>query len=562
MVNGYIVRGHRDYVLEYSGTAQTGTPVQGNYDLVKGAIVENYGTGVQEDIVEPVRNENGFTSGSLLDHYYNQIHLTPLTVDFGVITSALNRQITVWNSYFEGVDLESMTYLDLSGSGISSSQPLPLTFKPLQEIDISIDASTEGVTAFQGDILFEFSEGSERSLAVGGIRSLLWDVWMNWRQGFKETHEFLTKVTSSFSGKEHRESYRQNSRLSIQFSALGTDDISRKLHRVFSTKYKISQVVPEFNRWVEMDSSIPVTGIFTLSEVPYWMEAGKLVILRYGNEMLLKYIDEVTGSDVTLREGLAEEWPAGTRVYPGLICKMPDKTQVSRHARHLNEVRLSFEVSPGENPQLIAPTFDTYDDLPIIDFTRNWASTQSEEYNIVSANLDFDTGVTAKKYFQDYMEYIPKFTITGLNQEQVDETVSKFYFLRGRLKAFLTPDFSYERLKVVADISSSDTQIRVEGTDIEEYLSGSLTYKVVRLTTTGGSTIIKTVTSMETVSDVSGDDTLLKFGTSVGSNILVGEIAKMEWLLKCRMGSDKLIVDWATAGVANMTISMKVLPYV
>lgn len=167
----------------------------------------------------------GFDSSYLYDFYF-RIHIEPLNIDLGVIVSAQTYTVNIWNAWFNNVSLSSVSPVDLPDTNFNFPYATPYTFKPLENVEVSINIAEFGVPTIDGrfDLTFDDIYGLY-SLGVQGQRAVLWPYCP--LVDFTEVRSWLTDVIPS-KVSEQRFVTRQYPRLNLnyKYSFRNTADFS------------------------------------------------------------------------------------------------------------------------------------------------------------------------------------------------------------------------------------------------------------------------------------------------------------------------------------------------
>ena len=249
--------------------------------------------------------------------FYDRIHIRPRIIDLGIVTSATEFDIDVWNAFTTPVTLNGISGIP-DAVIITAPGAYPFTFAGYQMSTWLAAVSPDGPTLIDGEIIWDF-DVIDIGQGVGGERAVAWGFVPNWEKGVKENFSFLTDVMVSRSQAEQRRALRIAPRR--RFSAESLADrreratIDNAIHGWGAQVWKI----PVWHDIQQLTAVLPAgsTSIPCVTTYRDFTAPGS-ALLRGPTPFLTESV-EVTAFDassLTLLHPTLNSWPVGTRLYP------------------------------------------------------------------------------------------------------------------------------------------------------------------------------------------------------------------------------------------------------
>ena len=509
---------------------------------------------------------SGYIQMSFVPDYYNRIHFTPRRVDFGVISSDTQRQITVWNAYLAPVSVSVITPPAPSNVAIFAGPALPHLLGPLSSTIYTFVAYLSGPASFYSEVAFQFSNGDAHALVTVGDRSVITELGPNWSVGVTERLEFLTEIVSvSRSGREQRRALRQEPRRSVSYNINMWDDERLETDGVLTKWRRRTQLVAlsPYRCVVSTDTAAGALVLPINGTVPSWLQPGVTVKFagRNVSEGTTAVIASVGIGSVTLTAVTSVSIAAGTAILWTFSGRLKDGTKVSRLTDRKQSVAFSFEATPGVDPVYVpaaAPlVFRGYE---VFLKKPNWSSAIDVEYDNPLEVIDFGRGI--KNFFEpiNFAAYSMKVSFSGRRESEILELTDFYRRQYGSLSEFYYPTWGPDIIpKLQLDLDS--VNIRVAGFDLALAYQNQTTHEAVLVQLKDGTMIPAAVEACYTVSDGDGNDSVLQVVDVWSANYPVNSILKISWLMRCRLGSDAMEIKWLTDNAATTQLAFLTLEH-
>jgi len=291
--------------------------------------------------VEPRAAVQAWRMPTFLDDYYYRIHVRPGVIDLGNLLSSQTRQVEVWNAYFVGKLLSSITDVGLDGIDLAEPAPAPTTFKALGSRVYTLSISMNGAPVIDGGYEFHFP-GETPTLRITGRRVVVWPFVPQTK--FREQLQWRTDVMQAYSA-EQRLALRAAPRQTLQYDfQLDQQQYSRAkaistqwAHRVYG-----APIWSESTRVGNLLAGITSIA-FDTTNADY--RANDIVLVWENDEKFVAAeTTTLTAGSITLKLPLDRSY-SNAFVMPLRFARTLRGTEFSRMAHTVTRARLAFLVN-------------------------------------------------------------------------------------------------------------------------------------------------------------------------------------------------------------------------
>lgn len=499
---------------------------------------------------------NGSIATSYYDDYYNRVHVIPRTLDIGNLLSVQTRQVSVWNAWLTSRALSAITESGTDGlteSGIVA----PTTFAPLEERAFVITVDTAGPAAIDAEYVFVFVGESPR-LSVVGRRVVVFGHPPNWSAPVVERLEWLTDVMISQGGVEQRVGLRAAPRRALSYDLATLDrHQTAQLETMMLGWQARLWAVPVWTDRQDLAAPLPA-GSLTVPCVTsgYEFSVGGLALLWAAHDR--HEAVEVAGvgpSSITLKTATVAAWPAGTRLYPVRLGRMPARQKFTRlTGRHLSgSVTFDFE----DNSALAAAdTGDVYAGFRVHGGRTNWAEPTEVEFVRQIDALDYETGRAWTDDLSGLAAILKSWHWTLASRAEIVAFRGWLAARAGRRVPFWSVSQG-DDLEVTAPIGASDTAIRVRNIGYERFLSGRSDRRHIAIRTLSGTTYYRRITASTEV-DAATEE--LAIDSALGVLLNPSDIDAVRFMHLTRLESDSVEIEWRHLELAECSAMLRSLP--
>jgi hypothetical protein len=507
----------------------------------------------------------GYRQVTFFEDFYNRIHFSPAALDFGAISQATIRQVSIWNAYLTPVELESITTLAADNVSFTPPPDVPYTFNPLQARFLSFTAAEDGTASFFDYTIFGFDVG-DYEIPTYGERAILTEIGPNWQQGVVEVLSFLTEIVNvSRDGKEQRRALRREPRRSIEYT-LNLWGANRRKVEAQLYKWRRRTAVVVLDPYRVKTAADALSGALTVSvvgSVPPWAAAGVAVKFSHHTlaSALTSEIESVTSDTITFATGLPVDLPTGTKIIWAMTGRLQDKTKISHLTDDVSTSRMKYENIPAVDPAYTpGEASDTFGDYELFLMKPNWKDPVAGEFQHFLNVVDFGKGRIEVYEHVDFAQEIRTVSFSGQRDYDILELTDFFRRQYGRLKEFYFPTWESD-ITLSRKIFEGDNYLRVEGTDMAFYYANQTTHRAVLIQLKNGTMIPMAVDEIYTVNDESGEDSIIHFTSAFEQDIELTQIKMISWLMRCRLASDNMEIKWLTDTTATTQLSFLTLEH-
>ena len=508
---------------------------------------------------DPGVSYNAYQQVTFLEDFYNRIHFSPATIDFGAISQTVYREVSIWSAYLGGISLDTITTLAEASVAHLPPPSTPYTFLPLQTKAVRFTAAEYGVSRFFGYTTFGFSVGNY-AIPTYGERSVLTELGPNWLPGMVETLSFLTEIVNvSRNGKEQRRALRYEPRRTLEYSlALWGANRNKVEAQLYKWRRRTTVVVLDPYRAKVVTGIAPGTlTVVVEGGVPRWAAAG--VMVRVSHPLLpagiTSTIASKTNNTLTFTTGASVGWPSGTRLTWAMTARLEDKTKLSHLTDDATTVRMKYNSVPGVDPAYTpSVNLNFFNGREIFLKKPNWKDSVAEEFQHYLSIVDFQRGKMEFYEHIDFAQAIRTVGFSGIREVDILEVSDFFRRQLGRLREFYYPTWQSD-ISVKFRILAGNSHLRVDGTDLALSYANQTTHKAVLIQLNNGTYIPMTINSIYTVNDDRGEDTIVSFTTPFTQGIELANVKLVSWLMRCRLASDNLEIKWLSDNKATTQLS-------
>lgn len=500
---------------------------------------------------------SGAIARSYFDDYYNRVHVVPRVLDIGNLLSVQTRQATVWNAHFTPQALSSIAESGTTGlteSGIAA----PVTFAPLQELTYSVTVDTQGPATIGALYTFNFPAESP-TLAVTGRRVVVFGHQPNWSEPVRERLGWLTDVLTSQAGTEQRIGLRAAPRRGLEYALMTRErNESNRLETLLLGWQSRLFALPVWTDYQALDAALPA-GSLTIpcTTDGYEFAAGGLALLwRAHDDYEALEVDTVGTGSIAVKTATLAEWPAGTRLYPVRLARLPARQRLRRETAHHLSGAVEFAIV--DNPATAAAdTGDIYAGFYVYLGRTNWADPIEIEASRQLEVLDYDT--SAAPWVDDLsgLASLLKSWHWTLGSRAEIVALRRWLAARaGRLVPFWSATQAVD-MEVTAPIGASDSAITIRNIGYARFLNGRADRRHLVIETLAGVRYYRAITAS---SEIDAASESLSIDSTLGMTLQPADIKSVRFLHLVRLDSDSVEIEWHTSEVAECSTMLRSLP--
>lgn len=385
---------------------------------------------------------NGIKATSFFDDYYNDIHIIPSNIDLGIVSSGQNRTVRVFNAYLNSQTLNALTKTTLDGINITG--PAPRVYNPLEEVEYSITALTEGPVNIDGTFNFNWDTIQDMVLPVIGSRAVLFPFIMT--PPTAERLNWITQVISSENGNEQRIRVRNAPRQSFEVNFSTNINDSNFLDNLLYGWRDNVYILPISSECQRSTAATAIDSqeVFVETRFSDFRAGGVAIIYNNARDFDLFQVSSILDDRLIANRNISAVFPAGSLVMPARSCRL-----VNSPTRNLNGYNSTFSgvFESIDNIVLtsVASAFTyTYNSVVEDVYTDEQLTVESRSPEVYQANVQvIDNGSSQIEIFNTWTNNKPDraFRVQLNSLEEVWNFRRWLHRRSGRLVPFWLPTF-------------------------------------------------------------------------------------------------------------------------
>ncbi|WP_288959816.1 hypothetical protein [uncultured Sulfitobacter sp.] len=378
----------------------------------------------------------------------------------------------------------------------------------------------------------------------------------NWAQPVEMTLTHKTDIFVADAGYETRRSLRSKPRITLSFSALSVGSQIIALSRVLATSQNMLCICANPTRFVHLTADAQVgDDSLSLSASPHWLDGTTELVAMDSNGEVFELV-ELTSLNGTAAgcEDLLNPWPEGTRLCQALTGRL--ETQISSNVvtDAVVTTEVVFNVLPEFDYKYIPLNLEQFDGRHVIAARPNWGSAYTLENSWPVEQVDFGHGRVETYSPIDFPAPTYAFDAQCFTFDETERDLALFQELRGRRKYFYIPT---EISDFGPDVQLGNQNFILPTREVYDSYREHPVYRNVEVTSMVGEVIRRNITSIELIS---GDRTQVNVHAAWGGTLQTVGLKRMSWLLKARLFSDIMAIQWKTDSVSSHKFSYTALP--
>jgi hypothetical protein len=479
------------------------------------------------------------------DDWFNRIHITPMTIAFGNVSSPINATVRVWNSYL-GASQTLTSISAAGGDGITlTGAAAPVVMAANSELAWNLNVGIIGPAQIAASYTFTFSGlGAMPPLTISGSRIIAWTATPNWQQPVVETIEYKTDVMIAWTGAEQRRALRIAPRRSFSFDLLIKGQERRYIEATlfdWSSRVWALPIWPDGQRLTAAISA--GASSITCDTVNRDFAAGGLAMLyRDAVTFEVVTIASITAGALALTYPTVNAWAVGARIYPLRMARLASYPAISRDDGQHATLQPSFLiVEPCDWPA--ATGLATYRGLPVLEDSPDSGAGADSTYDRQTVTIDNETGVIAVDDTAGvgFPTITHNWWLSGRTARAAFRSL--LYLLKGRQGEIWVPSYQSD-LKLAADVSGGATTLSVEFTGYALYLQGQTNRRDIRIELTNGTVYYRRILS---ASAASATVETLVLDAALTSAIPATSVRRISYMALSRLATDAIDINHLSA---------------
>lgn len=381
--------------------------------------------------------------------------------------------------------------------------------------------------------------------------AVFWPFGPNWRAGVEEQIEFDTDVMRSVNGNEQRVQLRTKARRSCDFDFMAARSNSRLLDRTLwgGQNKRLAMPLWQYRSNLTSGALLGATAL-AFDHSLLGVSVGSLVaMVASPTSWEFAEVASLGSGVVNLTAPLAAAWPAGTRVYPAMLCQVQGSVPLVRQTDNTTTGRLKVLGDPLYTdpflPTVAAPI--TYAGYEVLLTRPNWAGGIEGDSQYEVEVVDQETGAIGYAATTDTPQPQRSFAWLLKSRQAAYDFRGFLKRRNGRQKAFYAPSWN-EDFTLVNPIGAADTQIRVKDDGFVDLIGLDNARRQLMIRRRNGTYYFRQINAVA----ADGADALLTLSSSLGASLSLTDCKSIHLMSLFRLASDAVAIRWASDAVATV----------
>lgn len=392
-----------------------------------------------------------------------------------------------------------------------------------------------------------------------------------------ETIEYLTQIHTAWDGTEQRMALREYPRRSVSYRYAGmTTTESSRLRALCYSSQTTQLEWPLWHAAVKLPRSLyKDQAQIKLTSLDMWNYRDCHALMLWKNDELggdCFDLNEITADgSIYFKRQVNDDWSAlGTMVVPIFWGVLKQEDNYGNITSNIADLNINVDVMPAitaanlpaavneyNYPRLVFPftqnAESTYMDTELFLMPPAWVDDEDIGYMRNANRLDNNTGVfrydlkSSAITTNKSLEYLP------ISMEEIQFMQRFFYRCKGQFKSFYAPTWTSD-IELSADAEIGSTYLLTKFAMYYKYYGLNARRKLLLVFYVDGTIEILNIAGFSITDDGYGK-VFLKI--PLRRDLIRNQIAMISFLCKWRLASDKLIIDYETTDIANVTLEMK-----
>ena len=497
----------------------------------------------QLPIAEVGESSTAWRGRSFLDDYYFRMHIGPSRLDLGNIVSVQTMPVRVWNAYLEPRSLSSIAGL-AEGIELSGQAAPPMLFATLEELEWQVSITPDGQPVLDTSLVWQFDNGDEAGLRITANRIIGWTFAPDWGDGIVERLTWATDILQSESGVEQRRAIRLAPRREFEAPMLVE---GRERQLLDLALFGWGARVWALPIWADIQLlGTPVQiGATSVPCVTAGRDfrAGGLAMLRGESAFAAETVEVLSVDDggITLKRGVQQAWPAGSRLYPARPAQLAEQPSSSRLTDRADRLDARFLMVESCDWPAAMPT-TLYRGWPVLEERPDESEDLARAYQRLLLELDNGTALplTTETAARPFPVLQHRWVLGGRVAQGAFRSL--LYALNGRQKALWVPTHA-DDLTVVAQVSAAAFALDVANVGYTRFSMSKPGRRDIRIELVDGQVFHRRIVG---ATELSAEVERLVIDAQLGVTVEPWQVARISWLVLCRQDSDSIEIQHET----------------
>lgn len=496
----------------------------------------------------------GLTAGGWGDVFFDNVFVSPATIDAGLVTGDETYEFSIWHSFRSSLELLGVTEFGGESVNLAGTKAGSVTSFVSSKYQVSLN-QTNSDTAYRA--AFDFGPAGSYDFRLTASQAIVIHFQIDWSMQPELRHSYLTEVIESWNGAEQRISLRDQPRLSAtyQYGLADSDQyLFSNLVGNFSGQYLVP-IWPMQSELAEPVSRFDSKAVVT--DLNAWVVPGCRVMLSDADTWEICLVASVAGAEVTFSDLVKKNYRSGARLVPVSQAWINEDVSSTAHGMDVEITSASFDFDEVE---LLRPEpvddFAIFNRKRVLDIRPDRSKDCTIQYKRLRETLDPAIG---RRYIYDRVQGAVKYL--QFSWRFFDQLARKRFDDFAELERGAQGEFYVESplvaMLLAKDIEAPTLEITVAQANYKNFLKSNTFAPAVALKLYNGTVLYRNVESV-----IQGqDNTEVVTLQEPVNNIRMEDVEYIAPLFLGRFESDEFAHTFDTTADSSTTKIIKQLLY-
>lgn len=497
----------------------------------------------------------GLQAGGWGDVFFDNVFVSPATIDAGLVTGDETYEFSIWHSYRSSLELLGVTEFGGESVELSGTKSGLVTSFVSSKYQVSLNQSNSN-TSYRAS--FDFGTAGSYDFKLSASQAIVIHFPIDWSMQPELRTSYLTEVIESWNGAEQRISLRDQPRLSSTYQ-YGLTDYDQYLFGNLIGNFSGQYLVPIWPMQSELAE--PVSRFDSkaiVSDLSAWVVPGCRVMLSDADTWEICLVASVVDGVVTFSDLVKKNYRSGSRIVPVSQAWVSEDVPSTAHGMDVEVTQASFDFDEVE---LLRPvpvdSFTIFNGRRVLDIRPDRSKDCTIQYKRLRETLDPSIG---RRYIHDRVQGAVKYL--QYSWRFFDHSSRKRFDDFAELERGAQGEFYIESplvsMSLAKDIEAATLEITIGEANYKNFLKSSTFAPAIALKLYNGTVLYRNVESATQGLDNTEVVTLKE---SV-ENIQVDDVEYIAPLFLGRFESDEFAHTFDTPADSSITKIIKQLIYV
>lgn len=382
----------------------------------------------------------------------------------------------------------------------------------------------------------------------------------NWRSPVLERLEWLTDVLEAKDATEERIQLRAFPRRSLEYELLEPGNLAARLDALLWGWQAGQYILPIWTDPQKLAAELTAGATsIPAATTGYDFYAGGRAVLWQDEEnheaVQIDSIDTDTAGDtfLTLSAATTNTWPAGTRLFPARLARLPASLSLQHPTSALAAGPVRFELDNSSFTAVADST--TYRGDEVNERRPNWQGGIGVDHLRKIQRYDYELGAIEVDDISGLPALVREHRYLLETRDEIHAWRGWLHARAGRFKKFWQPQWQHD-LQLAKAIGASDNTVTVKALGAEAGYELDPGRQDIALLHNNGTWYFRRVTDISAGAE--GEE-VLTIDSALGVAIGLNDYRFITWLMLSRFDADAVEIAWHTAAVAVTAITVRSL---